>query len=334
MLLVKIMAAVLCSQFTVEVVPSFSVSVEPGPAEVQAPVEPAKPERRYLAMFTASWCGPCQNWKRNTLPRIEAAGYHVKLIEMTDPEKQAKYGTRISRFPTFWACDWDTGKRVSDPVTGGIDLATAKRMLGGPVQLPKKQAEFAVAPPVRFIQWPGWGTIDLETYNRNCNCSMCVSIRYRQQEYWRQLKGYQQSQTQVTPDQEGCPHALVETLLDQMSLRDSDILGDMGCGDGRILIAAARRGIRGIGIEINPSRAAVARRNVKEAGFDHMITIETGDALDFDMTRVTVVTAYLYPPLLAKLSPRLKPLRVVASAYHEVPGLGMTQIGEVWICKR
>lgn len=300
------------------------------------PVEPAKPQRRYLAMFTANYCGPCQTWKRNTKPQLEAAGYTVQIIELTDPVNQKKYGRRISRVPTFIVCDWDTGEWIGEPVSGGVDLATATRMLlDGSVRSPAKQAVLQdVASPVRFIEWPGWGTIDLETYNRNCNCGMCSSIRSMQQEYWKQKNAFQQSQTQVTPDKEGCPHDLVENLLDAMQLRASDVLGDLGCGDGRILIAAARRGIRGIGVEIDPDRAEIARRNVRSAGYERLVTIETGDVLEFHMNRVTCATTYLYPPLLAKLSPMLKSLRVVASPYHEVPGLAMTQVGDVWTYRR
>jgi hypothetical protein len=75
----------------------------------------------------------------------------------------------------------------------------------------------------------------------------------------------------------------------------------------------------------------VARHAVKYAGLDHMITIKIGDALDFDLQNATVATTYLYPPLLAKLSPKLKSLRVVASPYHSIPGLSMTQVGDIWI---
>lgn len=189
-----------------------------------------------------------------------------------------------------------------------------------------------LSPPVRYIDWPGWGTIDLETYNLDCSCSMCVSIRSKQQDYWRLLKEYQQSVSKVSPDQEGCPHDVVETMLDQMRLRTGiDVLADLGCGDGRILIAAARRGIRGIGIEIDPVRADVARRNVERSGFSDLVTIETGDALEFDTSRCTATTTYLYPPLLAKLAPKLQGLRVVASPFHKIPGMLMTQAGDVWI---
>lgn len=305
-------------------------------------VEAPQPQRRYLAMFTATWCGPCQTWKRDVKPSVESAGHVVRPIEMTEQANCTKYGSRIARYPAFVAIDWNTGAWLSDPIFGGIDLATAVRMLDGSNQKASQQPAVQqrigppvrLSPPVRYIQWPGWGTIDLETYNRNCNCSMCVSIRARQQEYRRQLEAFQQSQTQVTPDQEGTPHGLVSVMLDSMDLRKSDVIGDLGCGDGRILIAAAKRGIRGIGIELDPARAAVARANVGREGLHHLITIETGDALEFDLNRVTCATCYLYPPLLAKLSPKLKSLRVVASPYHAVPGLAMTQIGDIWIAKR
>jgi hypothetical protein len=326
---------------------------------IPAAAAPDVPARRYLAMFTATWCAPCQSWKRTTMPQLESAGYVVKQIEMSDAANITRYGRKITRFPAFVVIDWNTGAWLSEPAIGGIDLATAKRMLDGPpytdaqmrdgylgwppqetpvqrVVVPAEERALSprVTAPTRFIQWPGWGQIDLATYNRNCNCGMCQSIRAQQQEYRRQLESFQQPTSQVTPDQEGTPHALVETILDQMQLRDSDVLGELGCGDGRILIAAARRGIKGIGVELDPARARTARLNVKSAGLDHLVTIETGDALDFDLSRVTAVTAYLYPPLLAKLSPKLKSVRVVASPYHEVPGLSMTRIGDVWISKR
>ena len=160
---------------------------------------------------------------------------------------------------------------------------------------------------------------------------MCQSIRSQQQEYRRQLQLFQQPQSKVSPDQEGTPDALVQDLLDKMQLRTGDVLAELGCGDGRILIAAAKRGIRGIGVELDPVRAQVARENVRRSGLSELITVETGDALEFDLSRATVATTYLYPPLLAKLSPRLKQLRVVGSPYHEVPGLPMTQFGDVWI---
>ena len=270
-------------------------------------------------LISESWCGLCPAAKRRF---ISSGGNPANILTMA--EAQRRHGIRHNPPHEY---------------TAGTSQATAVRTLDGPGLIQPQQVRSAeLAPPVRYIQWPGWGTIDLETYNRNCNCGMCHSIRGMQVNYRNQLRAYQQQSTSsstqpVTPDQEGTPHALVETMLDQMELRSSDVLGELGCGDGRVLIAAAKRGIRGIGVELDPARAEVARRNVRAAGLDHLVTIETGDVLEFDMRRITVATAYLYPPLLAKLSSKLKSKRVVASPYHDVPGLAMTKIDNVWIHK-
>ncbi len=346
--MLKLIALVLACQFSVEFQP-FTVAVDdpripPHEPATLEPVPIVKQAPPFMAFFTATYCGPCQGVKKNLIPQLEAAGYRVAVYEMTDSANQATYGSVIKRVPAFIACDGVTGKWLTEPRFGAIDLTTAKWMLDGSVLSPAKQSvqrevvlteervlSPRVAAPSRFIQWPGWGTIDLETYNRNCNCGMCQSIRSQQQEYRRQLQLFQQPQSKVTPDQEGTPDALVQDLLDKMQLQAGDVLAELGCGDGRILIAAAKRGIRGIGVELDPIRAQVARENVQRHGFSELITVETGDALEFDLSRATVATTYLYPPLLAKLSPKLKSLRVVGSPYHEVPGLPMTQFGDVWI---
>lgn len=189
-------------------------------------------------------------------------------------------------------------------------------------------------PPVRYIQWPGWGTIDLQTYNRNCNCSMCQSLRAKQQEYQRQLREYQQSQASLPADQQPCPIETIETMLDLMQLRSDDVLADLGCGDGRILIAAAKRGIRGIGVELDHARVSVAVANVNAAGLSHLVRVEQGDARSFDSSRVTAITAYLYPTLLEELAPKMRLARVVGSPYHEVPGLPMKQHRDIWIYRK
>lgn len=304
---------------------------------VVAPVQKAR--RTYLAMFTASYCQPCQRWKSYEKWKVERAGYTVREYEMTDSSNATKYGPKMQGgYPAYAVIDWDNGEWISGPYHGYMDASVAIGHLGSANSAPAVVEPVVIVPsekltaPVRYVEWPGWGElIDLETYNRNCNCGMCKAIRQLQKEYWIQKKAFEQSQTQVTPDQEGTPHALVENMLDEMHLRYSDVLADIGCGDARILIAAAKRGIRGLGVELDPERAGVARRRVMESGLSHLIRIETGDALEFDFSRATVATTFLYPPLLAKLSPKLKSLRVVGSPYHPVPGLPMTQVGDIWI---
>lgn len=350
MLFLKLAAALICCQFSVEVVPSFTVEVNQpativpkaakscscspqctcgcnaglpckcGQKQTVSAGQSVQVTERFL--ISEIWCGLCPAAKR----RFIASGGSPKNI-LTMAEAQRRHGVIHSPPHEYTA--------VVSMATAARTLDRAPSMTSEQVVTPSPQS-----PPVRFsapnryIQWPGWGTIDLETYNRNCNCNMCISIRSQQQEYRRQLEVFQQSQSQVTPDQEGTPHALVEAMLDSMAIHDGDVLGELGCGDGRILISAAKRGIRGIGIELDPARAHIARNRVKEAGVEHLVTIETGDALEFDLSRVTAATAYLYPPLLTKLSPRLKSLRVVASPYHEIPGLPMTNQGDFWIYRQ
>ena len=140
-------------------------------------------------------------------------------------------------------------------------------------------------------------------------------------------------QSQATPDhQQGTPHDTIERILDTMRLTNLDVLADLGCGDGRVLIAAARRGVRGIGVEIDPAMADRARLNVAAAGVSDRVTIETGDARDFDVSRCSACVAYLYPELLAELAPKMRSVRVAASPFHEVAGF--TQVGDVWIHRR
>lgn len=310
--------------------------------------------KRYLAMFTAAYCRPCQDWKRDVKGDVERAGYTVIEYDMTVTANQQRYSDRIPRYPGFVVVDWDTGQWLSAPMIGGITADTAIAMLSKAapvVETPVVQSVIqqapvtsiattpTLSPPSRYIEYPGWPElIDLETYNRNCTCPMCITIRELQKNYWRDLKAYQAaiavSAVPLPADKQGCPAETIDAMLDSMKLTPADTLADWGCGDGRILIAAARRGIRGIGVEIDPARAAAAVQAVKDAGLSHLVKIETGDALDFDTTRVTAVTAYLYPPLLAKLAPKMMQVRVAASPYHQVPGLDMTQIGDVWIYTR
>ncbi len=86
-------------------------------------------QRRYLAMFTATYCGPCQEWKATVLKQLQAQGYHVELIEMTNKANAEKYGDVIKAYPSFVVCDWTTGKWLTDVEVGKIDFPTAKNML-------------------------------------------------------------------------------------------------------------------------------------------------------------------------------------------------------------
>jgi SAM-dependent methyltransferase len=114
---------------------------------------------------------------------------------------------------------------------------------------------------------------------------------------------------------------IVNAMLELAGVTGSDTVYDLGCGDGRIVIAAAQKyGARGIGIDINPSLIEEARVNARQAGVDNRVSFETNDLFDVDIHSATVVALYLLPDVNLRLRPRLlrelKPgTRVVSHAF-------------------
>lgn len=98
----------------------------------------------------------------------------------------------------------------------------------------------------------------------------------------------------------------MEEMLRLAGVRPDDIVIDLGSGDGRIVIAAARYlGARGVGIEIDPELVAVASDNARKAGVADRVRFIAQDALKADISQATVVTMYLLSPLIEKLKPKL-----------------------------
>jgi len=293
----------------------------------------------YVVMFTSRSCGPCQSWKRTERHKLIARGIPVVEIEMSDPVN-ARWSSQVAAYPTFWVCDGESQTRLESLVgfTASDTLAARVTSRTKIRATPRKTVERTVtrtARPARYVQWPGWGTIDLETYSRNCNCPMCHGIRVRQQEYRRQMIEWQSANeiNETSPAQEGTPYEVIGKTLDAMRLVSTDVLADPGCGDGRVLIAAALRGITCIGTDRDQAKVDEARHNVAAAGVSHLVTIDdASDARDFDTSRCTAMFCYFYPDLLAELAPKMKSVRVAASVFHEVDGF--TQVGDVWIHRR
>jgi SAM-dependent methyltransferase len=116
------------------------------------------------------------------------------------------------------------------------------------------------------------------------------------------------------------PDAMVARMLQAARTTDRDVVYDLGAGEGRIPIAAARDfGAHAVGIEYDAALAALARRNAQRAGVAAKVTIITGDIFNEDFSRATVVTLYLLPDLNQQLRPRLlqmKPgTRIVSHAW-------------------
>jgi len=102
------------------------------------------------------------------------------------------------------------------------------------------------------------------------------------------------------------PDRVVHEMLALAAVRADDVVYDLGAGDGRIVIAAARwRGARGVGIEIDPDLVRQARRDAERAGVADRVRFEAADLFSAPLGDATVVTLYLSPELNARLRPRL-----------------------------
>ena len=112
----------------------------------------------------------------------------------------------------------------------------------------------------------------------------------------------------------------VEVMLDLAAVGPGDRVVDLGCGDGRILIAAARRGASGYGVDIDPARIAEAQANARRAGVAGRIRFEVRDLFETPIGEADVVALYLLPELNLQLRPRLlselRPgARIVSNAF-------------------
>ena len=102
------------------------------------------------------------------------------------------------------------------------------------------------------------------------------------------------------------PQDVVDRMLELAGVSENDVVYDLGCGDGRIVITAAERyGARGVGIDIDPQRVAESRANAERAGVTHLVEFIQQDALEVDVSDATVVTLYLLSSSNMKLRPML-----------------------------
>lgn len=105
------------------------------------------------------------------------------------------------------------------------------------------------------------------------------------------------------------PQALVDAMLDIAKATPKDYLIDLGSGDGRTVITAAKRGLTAHGIEYNPDMVELARRNAKEAGVSERATFAAADLFESDFSKADVITMFLLPSINEKLSPTLLDLK-------------------------
>ncbi|MBM3344459.1 MAG: methyltransferase domain-containing protein [Betaproteobacteria bacterium] len=125
---------------------------------------------------------------------------------------------------------------------------------------------------------------------------------------------------------------VVNKMLDMVKLTPNDILYDLGSGDGRTVIAAARRGARAYGIEYNADLVALSRRNALKQGMSARATFEQGDIFQSDFSKATVVTLFLLPELNVRLRPLLldmKPGTRIASNSFDMDDWKPDQVARV-----
>lgn len=143
---------------------------------------------------------------------------------------------------------------------------------------------------------------------------LCAALAHAQQAQTAPLRApdvpYEPSETRV-----------VRTMLDMAKVGANDVVFDLGCGDGRIVIAAAKeRGARSVCVDIDPQRIAEARENARKAGVADKIEFLTQDLFQTDISRATVVMLYLWPHINLQLRPKLlaelKPGTRVVSHLH------------------
>ena len=113
---------------------------------------------------------------------------------------------------------------------------------------------------------------------------------------------------------------VVDAMLKMADVKNGDVLYDLGCGDGRIVVTAAKQyGATGTGFDIDPERIAEANENAKSAGVSDKVTFVNANLFETDLSGASVITLYLLPDVNMKLRPKIMALkpgtRIVSHAF-------------------
>jgi len=106
------------------------------------------------------------------------------------------------------------------------------------------------------------------------------------------------------------PQDVVDKMLELAKVKKDDLVYDLGCGDGRIVVTAAkRRGCKAVGYDIDPQRVKESLENVEKNKVGHLVRIEEKDIFTLDLSKANVITLYLLPELNVRLIPQLEKLK-------------------------
>ena len=121
------------------------------------------------------------------------------------------------------------------------------------------------------------------------------------------------------------PHDIVAKMLEVAGVKKDDVVYDLGCGDGRIVVTAAKKiGCRGVGFEISPEMVKASNANVKRAKVENLVTIKQEDIFKQDLSKASVITLYLLPSLNLRLVPqfeKMKPGSRIVSHAYDIKGI-------------
>ena len=130
------------------------------------------------------------------------------------------------------------------------------------------------------------------------------------------------------------PESIVQRMLEAARVKPNEVVYDLGCGDGRVLVLAAQKfGARGVGVELSPKQVQMATDNIRKQGLEGRITVIQGDLMDTDLREADVVTLYLLTSsnelLRPKLEKQLKAGARVVSHDFEVRGWKPVRVEKV-----
>lgn len=116
-----------------------------------------------------------------------------------------------------------------------------------------------------------------------------------------------QDQVQINTPYVATPTPVVDAMLKLAHTKSSDVIYDLGCGDGRIVIQAAKQyGARGVGVDNNPERIREAQENARREGVSQLVEFRLGDLYNTNVQDATIVALYLLPDVNLRLRPKLK----------------------------
>ena len=140
--------------------------------------------------------------------------------------------------------------------------------------------------------------------------------------YWGLYGALSQAQSRAPAVRyEPSPPEVVQAMTGLAAVKAGDVVYDLGCGDGRIVIAAARLGARAVCVDIDPVRIAEAQENARSAGVADRVQFRNDDLFTVDLSDATVVMLFLSQDFNLKLRPRLQALRPgtrIVSHWHHM----------------